>query len=35
MNETSPYELLGAHNLQVDLGGTTILRNVSLSIGPG
>ena len=34
-NETAPYELLGAHNLQVDLGGTTILRNVSLSIGPG
>jgi len=35
MNETAPYELLGARNLQVDLGGTTILRNVSLSIGPG
>ena len=35
MNETAPYELLGAKNLQVDLGGTTILRNVSLSIGPG
>jgi uncharacterized protein (TIGR00645 family) len=35
MNETAPYELLGARNLQVDLGGATILRNVSLSIGPG
>jgi iron complex transport system ATP-binding protein len=35
MNETATYELLGARNLQVDLGGETILRNVSLSIGPG
>jgi len=34
-NETAPYELLGAHDLRVDLGGTTILRSVSLSIGPG
>jgi ABC-type multidrug transport system ATPase subunit len=34
-NETAPYELLGAHDLRVDLGGTTILKDVSLSIGPG
>jgi iron complex transport system ATP-binding protein len=34
-NETAPYELLGAHDLQVNLGGTTILQDVSLSIGPG
>ncbi|MBJ7360531.1 MAG: ATP-binding cassette domain-containing protein, partial [Chloroflexi bacterium] len=33
--ETAPYELLGAHELCVDLGGTTILQDVSLSIGPG
>ncbi|MFM9128578.1 MAG: ATP-binding cassette domain-containing protein, partial [Candidatus Limnocylindrus sp.] len=35
INETAPYELLGARNLHVELGGDTILRNVSLSIGPG
>ena len=35
MNETAPYELLGARNLKVDLGGATILHGVSLSIGPG
>ena len=34
-NDTAPYELLGAHDLRVDLGGTTILQDVSLSIGPG
>ena len=34
-SDTAPYELLGAKNLQVDLGGTTILQDVSLSIGPG
>ncbi|NDH28742.1 MAG: ATP-binding cassette domain-containing protein, partial [bacterium] len=27
--------MLGARNVQVDLNGSTILHNVSLSIGPG
>ena len=34
-NKAAPYELLGARRLQVDLGGATILQDVSLSIGPG
>ena len=32
---SAPYELLGARSLRVDLDGATILRDVSLSIGPG
>ncbi len=31
-NDTAPYELLGTHDLRVDLDGTTILQNDSLSI---
>jgi ABC-type cobalamin/Fe3+-siderophores transport system ATPase subunit len=31
----SPYELLGAHHLVVELGGAPILRDVTLRIGPG
>ena len=28
INETVPYELLGAHDLRVDLGATTILQEI-------